>query len=383
MEYALVAVISVVIGLVIMFFIMRNSRRNPSKEEVNASLVLSREALRQNSQDFIAIAKEVLSTQTQTGISELEVKKQLINQTLDTIKSDLLKVEQAITAFDNKRDTSFTAIDMQLKYTAEQTNRLQITTGKLQAALSSTKARGQWGERMAEDILQLAGFVENKNYVKQKTIEGANTRPDYTFLLPQGMKINMDVKFPMENYFKYLNEDNEASREHYKEQFLKNVRQRMKEVVSREYINPAENTVNYVLLFIPNEQIYGFINECDNSIIDNAIKDKVILCSPLTLYAMLAIIWQAIESFNMQKTTADALSLFGTFNKQWEAFKESLDNMGKYIDRTRDEYQKLVTTRTNTLEKPLRQIEELRKQEGIGEAIAPGQDGLTIEKNNR
>ncbi|MBN1368147.1 MAG: DNA recombination protein RmuC [Dehalococcoidales bacterium] len=384
MLYAVIAIISVVIGIIVTYFLMRNSRKNVSNEDVNTSLAtISREALRQNSQDFLMLARETLATQTQTGISELEAKKHSINQTLDTIKSDLLKVEQAITAFDNKRDISFTAINEQLKNTSEQTNRLQTTTGKLQEALSSTKSRGQWGERMAEDILRLAGFIENVNYIKQKNLEGGNTRPDYTFFLPRDMKVNMDVKFPRDNYIKYLNEENETLKETYKQHFIKDTRQRVKEVLTRDYINPAENTVDYVMVFIPNEQIYSFINECDNTIIDEAIKQKVILCSPLTLYAILAIIRQAIDSFNIQKTTANTLALFGTFNKQWEAFKESMETMGKYIDRTRDEYQKIVTTRTNTLEKPLRQIEELRKQEGIEEASVPAQDGLTIEKNNQ
>ncbi len=381
MLYALIAIIGVLIGIIVTFFVMRYNRRNTSKEDIDATLAtLSREALRQNTQDFLALAKETLASQTQTGISELEMKRQSIDQTLQSIKSDLQKVEQVITSFDNKRDTSFTAINEQLKNTAEQTNKLQTTAGKLQEALASTKARGQWGERMAEDILRLAGFIENVNYVKQKSLEGVNTRPDYTFFLPQGMKVNMDVKFPRDNYIKYLNEDNEAIRENYKQQFLKDTRQRVKEVVTRDYINPAENTVDYVLVFIPNEQIYSFINECDNTIIDEAINHKVILCSPLTLYAILAVIHQAIDSFNVQKTTANTLALFGNFYKQWEAYKDSMDNMGKYIDKTRDEYQKLVTTRINTLEKPLRQIEELRKQEKIGDSPLTENDTTEISR---
>ncbi len=382
MEYALVAVISLVIGMAIMFFVMRNSKRNPSKEEVSASLSLSREALRQNSQDFIAIAKEALSTQTQTGVIELETKKKLIDQTLESIKSDLHKVEQLMVDVEGKREKSFGEISTGLRLAAEQTNRLQDTTGKLQAALANTRMRGQWGERMAEDVLRFAGFIEGINYFKQQTQEGVQTRPDFTFPLPQNSKVNMDVKFPLDSYLKYLNEENDALKETYKQQFLKDTRQRVREVTTREYINPAENTVDYVLVFIPSEQIYGFINECDNSLIDEAIKHKVILCSPLTLYAILAVIRQAMDSFNIQRNRADTLALFESFNRQWEAFKESLDGMGKHIEKARDEYQKLVTTRTNSLEKPLRQIEELRKRESTGE-VTPAQDGLTIEKNNQ
>ena len=198
--------------------------------------------------------------------------------------------------------------------TAEQTGKLQETTGQLKAALASTKARGQWGERMAEDVLRLAGFIEGVNYRKQKTLETVGTRPDYTFLLPQDLTVNMDVKFPLDNYMRYLDADGETDKERHKNQFIKDVRRRIKEVTTREYINPAENTVDYVIVFIPNEQVYAFINENDSSVLDEALKHKVILCSPITLYAVLAVIRQAVDNFNLEKTAAQIMSLLGTFN---------------------------------------------------------------------
>ncbi len=130
----------------------------------------------------------------------MDEKKKLIDQTLEGIKSELAKVEKSVSEFDGKREKAFGEISTKLQVAAEQTSRLQDTTGKLQLALASTKVRGQWGERMAEDILQLAGFIRGINYEKQATQTGAS-RPDYTFPLPQGKKVNMDVKFPLDNYF--------------------------------------------------------------------------------------------------------------------------------------------------------------------------------------
>ena len=57
-------------------------------------------------------------------------------------------------------------------------------TSNLNNVLSSSQARGQWGERMAEDLLHAAGLLEGINYEKQDTISGGG-RPDYTFLMPQ------------------------------------------------------------------------------------------------------------------------------------------------------------------------------------------------------
>lgn len=323
---------------------------------------LSFEALKKNTDEFLKLANEVLSRQTQMGEKDLESKKRLIDQTLEGMKTDLNKIQTLITEFEKDRANKFGQLENQLRLALEQTSKLQETTNQLRQALASTRVRGQWGERMAEDILRLMGFVEGFNYEKQKSGETGLTRPDYTFFLPQGRKINMDVKFPLDNYLHYLEASNDTERENYKQQFLKDVRARIKEVTTRDYINPEENTLDYVLIFIPNEQVYAFINENDRTLLDEALKKKVILCSPITLYAVLAIIRQAMENFNLQNTAGQILNLLDSFYKQWQAFVKSLEKVGKKIEEAQNEFQILNSTRKNQLEKPLRQIETIKKQ---------------------
>jgi len=339
---------------------------------------LSMDALSKNTGEFLKLAKESLEKQSKEGEKDLEGKKNLIDQTLKTMKEDLGKVENLVTNLEKDREKKFGELTNQLKFTAEQTGRLQETAHQLHSALASTKVRGQWGERMAEDVLKMAGFIEGINYLKQKSLETSQSRPDYTFLLPQNLKLNMDVKFPLDNYLHYLETDAESDKVKFKSQFLKDVRNRIKEVTTRDYINPAENTVDYMIVFIPNEQVYAFINENDATILDDALKIKVILCSPITLYAILAVIRQGVENFNLEKTAAQILSLLGTFNKQWEAFQKSMDTMGKKIDDAHDEFNKLTTTRKKQLERPLQKIEELRKQKEI--AISDKEESRLLEK---
>src|SRR5581483_2185463 len=118
---------------------------------------------------------------------------------------------------------------------------------------------------------RVAGFIENVNYLRQKTIEASGSRPDFTFLLPRNLKLNMDVKFPLDNYLKSLEAVSDTDRARYRSDFLKDVRAKIKEVTSRDYISPEQNTVDSVLLFIPNEQIYAFIHEQDGAILDDGI----------------------------------------------------------------------------------------------------------------
>jgi DNA recombination protein RmuC len=334
---------------------------------------LSLSALKTNSEEFMKLAGSMLGQQTQSGEKDLEGKKKLIDQTLESMRGDLQKMQDVVAGFEKERVQKYGELSAHLKTAAEQTAKLQDTANHLRQALVSTKARGLWGERMAEDVLQLAGFVEGVNYVRQKALEGSGSRPDYTFQLPQGRKVNMDVKFPLNSYLRYLETENDMEREVQKGQFLKDVRSRIKEVTTRDYINPEDETLDYVLVFIPNEQVYAFINQNDPVIIDEALRNKVILCSPFTLFAILAVIRQAMDNFSTAKAANDMLRLIGGFNKEWEKFRKSMDNMGRKIDDARDEFQKLITTRRNKLERPLQKIEDLRRLKGIEPEIALGE----------
>jgi DNA recombination protein RmuC len=341
---------------------------------------LSQEALKASTGELLKLARENLDGRVQLGAKELESKKQLIDQNLVAMKGDLQKMQDLVSRLESERARQYGELDVQLKTAARETSRLQDTADHLRQALVSTKARGQWGERMAEDVLRLAGFVEGVNYIRQTVLDMAASRPDYTFRLPQGLKVNMDVKFPLNSYLRYLEADAEPAREGHKAQFLRDVRTRIKEVTTRDYINPEEKTLDYVLVFIPNEQVYAFINENDPGLVDEALKNKVILCSPFTLFAILAIIRQSLDSFSMEKTAGEILGLVKNFKKEWEKFAEAMTKMGEKLDGAREEYRKMTTTRHDKLDKSIQKIEDMQRLKGIGEAGAPDDaEVLTLE----
>jgi len=331
---------------------------------------LSQDALKASTGELLKLAKENLDGRVQLSERELEAKKQLIDQNLTTMKGDIQKMQDLVSKFEHERNRQYVQLDDQLKSAAKETSRLQDTADHLRQALVSTKARGQWGERMAEDVLRLAGFVEGVNYIKQKVLDMAASRPDYTFWLPQGMKVNMDVKFPLNSYLRYLEVDNEVAREAHKAQFLRDVRTRIKEVTTRDYINPEEKTLDYVLVFIPNEQVYAFINQNDPELMDEALKNRVILCSPFTLFAILAIIRQSLDNFSMEKTAGEILGLVKNFKKEWERFGDSMAKMGEKLEGASAEFRKLTTTRQVKLDKSLQKIEDLQQLKGLGDESA-------------
>ncbi len=332
-------------------------------ENIKASFGnLSLDALSKSTEEFLKLAKVRLESEREIGLKELDAKKGLIDQQLQQMTSKLEDVSNLMKELEKDRVKKFGELASQLNTASQQTAALMQTSNLLREALAGTKTRGQWGERMAEDVLRLAGFIENVNYLKQKAIDGTGSRPDFTFLLPENLKLNMDVKFPLNNYSKFLETDLESEKVRFRNDFLRDVKARIKEVTTKEYINPEQNTVDYVLLFIPNEQIYSFIHEQDSSILDEGLRNRVIFCSPITLFAVLAVIRQAVDNFSLEKTSNEILSLLGLFKKQWDEFLKKLELLGKRIDDTQKEYESLSTTRRRQLERPLNRLDDLRTQ---------------------
>lgn len=317
------------------------------KEMENAFKAMAADIANNNSETFLKQANEQFKSLKESSEKDLDNKKKLIDKSLAGMNDKLESLHKQSTELKTSIDTS-----------QKTTEVLSENTARLREILSSSQKRGQWGERMVEDILQFVGLMENVNYTKQNQVESGQ-RPDFTFILPQEKRLNMDVKFPLAHYENYLSAETEESQNSEKIQFLKDVKTHIKSVSSREYINPAEGTLDYVMLFIPNESIYGFINREDSHLVDYALKNNVLLCSPLTLYAVLSLIHQAARNFTMNERASEVMSLVDQFRIQWKKYVEQMDKLGRRIDGLSSDFQTLVNTRTRGLEKPLDKIQNI------------------------
>jgi DNA recombination protein RmuC len=317
------------------------------KEMENAFKAMAADIANNNSETFLKQANEQFKSLKESSEKDLDNKKKLIDKSLAGMNDKLESLHKQSTELKTSIDTS-----------QKTTEVLSENTARLREILSSSQKRGQWGERMVEDILQFVGLMENVNYTKQNQVESGQ-RPDFTFILPQEKRLNMDVKFPLAHYENYLSAETEESQNSEKVQFLKDVKTHIKSVSSREYINPAEGTLDYVMLFIPNESIYGFINREDSQLVDYALKNNVLLCSPLTLYAVLSLIHQAARNFTMNERASEVMSLVDQFRIQWKKYVEQMDKLGRRIDGLSSDFQTLVNTRTRGLEKPLDKIQNI------------------------
>ena len=137
------------------------------------------------------------------------------------------------------------------------------------------------------------------------------------------------------------------------------MRLRVREVTSREYV--GDGTVDCVLLFIPNEQVYAFIQEHDRTLLDDALRDKVVFCSPLTLYAVLAVIRQAVDNFRLSRTSHEILGRLQAFRRQWDRFVDQMDKAGRAVRAAGNAFDELEGTRRRQLDRELDRIDDLHR----------------------
>jgi len=176
----------------------------------------------------------------------------------------------------------------------------------------------------------------------------------------------MDVKFPMASYLKYVEVQTDAERQTHLQNFLRDVRMRVKELARRDYGGANDKpSVDYVLLFLPNEQLTGFIHEHDSRLLDEAMEQKIVMCSPLTLFAFLGVIRQAFDSFAIEQTSDEILQLLGAFGKQWENYAKKVDQVKNRLESVTRSFDDLAGPRRRQLERPLQQIEDLRRRRGL------------------
>ncbi|HET7827821.1 MAG TPA: DNA recombination protein RmuC, partial [Candidatus Saccharimonadales bacterium] len=246
------------------------------------------------------------------------------------------------------------AIREQLANTAKVTEGLQISTEGLRNLLANNRLRGEWGEQVAEDLLMAAGFVEKVNYLKQRTtIEG---RPDFTILLPDGYKLNVDAKFPFDDLIAYQEAKTETDKKRAISAFNTSIKNKIKEITSKDYIDPENQTLDFVMMFIPNEMIFSFVYEMLPDINQYASERKVVLAGPFGFTAVLRMILQAHKNFHHEKSLLQILGLISKFQEEYTKFGESMEKLGKQLDTAQKTFSEVEGTRNRRLTRVVEQI---------------------------
>jgi DNA recombination protein RmuC len=326
-----------------------------------------REQLREDFRQVMTLAEQKFETERVRQRSELDSRRTAVENVVGQLAERLKAYEEMMRRFEEERTTKYGSLEKGLQDAAAQTSKLAQSTEGLRALLDNSRARGQWGERMADDILRASGLQEGIQYRKNRALDTSASRPDFTFLLPDAKKLNMDVKFPLDNWLRLLHAANDEDRARFKKDFERDVKARIKEVQKRDYVSPEEGTLDYMLLFIPNEQVYGYIQEAFPGLVDEALAQKVVVCSPFSLYAILGVVRQAFQHFHFAQATQEVLKLIENFAATYETFKGRFADLGERLDKLREVYEDIEGKSFKRLDASIQKIDRVRK----GEEEAP------------
>lgn len=248
------------------------------------------------------------------------------------------------------------AIREQLANTAKITEGLQVSTDSLKNLLSNNRLRGVWGEQVAEDLLLAAGFVEGSNFTKQSaTAEG---RPDFTVLLPDGSKLNVDAKFPFDDLMEYQDAKNDAAKKVALSKFSNSMKMKVKSITTKDYINPQDQTLDFVVMFIPNEMIFSFIYEKLPEINEYCNQRKVVLAGPFGFTAVLRLVMQAHKNFGYERRLQEIFGLVAKFQEEYAKFGGHMEKLGTQLETVQKTYHEVEGTRSRQLSKVVDRISD-------------------------
>lgn len=330
-------------------YLWKKSTEGKSVEGIEEKVTkAAAEALKTNSEQFLAVAKEILNSEKKEIRTDLEGKKSIIGEIVKEIRDDIKKNEIRNSQSDEDRVKSFTSLKQELQDYKLITGELRMSTEKLKNLLSNNQMRGAFGEQIAEDLLKMAGFVIGQDYFCNE-LQSSQTRPDFTILLPDKTKVNIDAKFPYSSLVKTIEAENEEERARYFASFKQDVKEKIKQVCTRDYINPDEKTVDFVILFVPNEMIFSYIYEKMNDVWEDAMRKKVILAGPFSFTAILRMIRQAYTNFRYQENLHHIIGLIQKFDEEYEAYSKSVDMLGERINSAHKQFDQVSTTRDRKL----------------------------------
>ena len=296
-------------------------------------------ALKEANEQLVLMAEQKLGAEKREIKTDLENKKSVINDLVQRILKELGESNKNLEHAERERIGSFRSLKKEVEVQSQITKDLSTTTEGLKRVLSNNQLRGGFGEQIAEDLLKMAGFVRGIDYEFNKEQAESRTRPDFCVFLPDGTRINVDSKFPYNNLQRAVETEDKESKERHLKHFERDIKEKIRQATGRDYINPESRTVDFVIMFIPNEMIFSYIYDKMHEVWVDAMRQKVILAGPFSFTAILRMVRQAHDNFRYQKNVYQIVQHIKNFEKEFAKFSEEFEKIGSRIESLSDQYQ--------------------------------------------
>jgi len=341
---------------------------------------LSRDALQDSNTTFLQLAQETLKQFHVQAKGELEQKEQAVENLLKPIREALNKTGEQIQLMEKERKEAYGSLSRYLDTLSQTQQQLQGETRNLVQALRRPEVRGQWGELTLKRLVELAGMMQHCDFTEQvhATSEEGRLRPDMIVHMPGGRDIVVDVKTPLDAYLSAVEATDDETRRKHLEHHAKKVRERVRELASKAYWNQFKHAPDFVVLFIPGDQFLSAALDHDRTLIEDALRQQVILTTPTSFVALLRAVafgWRqeslAANAERIRELGTDLYARIATFS-------EHLARVGKSLDGAVNDYNRAVGSFESKLLPGARKFPEM----GI-DAAKPLDAPVPVEKKLR
>jgi DNA recombination protein RmuC len=307
---------------------------------------LSSEALKQNNESFLQLARLSLGEFQRAATTDLEGRHKAIETVIQPLRESLTKVDAKLQEVERGRASGQAQLAEQMRSLTHAQQMLQTETSRLSRALRSPNVRGQWGELQLRRVLENVGLVEGSHYELKESIQTEEGRltPDAVVKLPGGKNVVLDAKVPLTAYLEAAEAEDDGKREAKLRDHARQVKEHVGRLANKAYWAHFQPTPDIVVMFVPGESLLTSALQEDPGLLEFSMNKGVMLASPLTLIALLRAIaygWQQeVVARNAHEISDLGRQLYDRISKLAEHF----ENVGRSLAKSVQSYNSAVGT---------------------------------------
>jgi len=303
------------------------------------------QSLRANSEVFLKLAREHLGAHTQAAAATLTEREKAIEALVAPIRDALVKTEQQIVRIEKERAESFGNLRASLESVALGQQALQRETRGLVTALRRPEVRGQWGELTLKRLAELAGMVEHCDFTEQAHTKAANDaaiRPDMIVHMPDGRDLVVDVKTPLDAYLDATDAQTDEARAIALKRHANAVAERVRQLSAKSYWAQFDKSPDFVILFIPGDQFLSAALAENQNLLEDAIRQDVIITTPSSLVALLKAVAYGWRQTALAENAEKIRTLAEDLYKRLGVFATHLTKVGRSLGQSVDAFNAAV-----------------------------------------
>ena len=331
---------------------------------------LSAEALKNNNDQFLALAQTRLQQTKTEAAADIEARKKAIEDLLGPMQKTLDLVDREIKDAERRRVEAGAQLLQKIVALDSTGQNLREETRRLTDALKRPGVRGRWGELQLKRVVELAGMLEHCHFTEQETIvsENGRIRPDVIVNLPGGKHIVVDAKVPLDAYLRALDAPDEDARQKLLADHARQVRGHIAQLSAKSYFDKVPVTPDFVVMFLPGEMFFSAALEHDPALIEYGVDKRVIPASPTTLIALLRAVAYGWQQDAMEDNARRISELGKQLYESVRVLGGHFDSLGGKLKSTLEAYNQAVGSLEGNVLIKARKFKELQAANG-GEEI--------------